>query len=91
MSHLIGLNKYIHTYIHTVALRKLEKSSSSKEVREKARGALFKLENRDQQQNRPKSAKPGRYRYELNAVQFCNFILTITRTADAKKTPDKIN
>jgi len=45
----------------TVALRKSEKSASSEKVREKARGALFKVEDRDQPQNRPKTAKRGLY------------------------------
>jgi len=44
-----------------VALRKSEKSASSEKVREKARGALWILEDRDQPQNRPKSAKRGLY------------------------------
>ena len=43
----------------------MEKSSSSGEVREKAAGALWILENRDQAKNRPKSAKRGLYMQQL--------------------------
>jgi len=39
----------------------LEKISSSGEVRDKAAGALWILENKDQAKNRPKSDKLGLY------------------------------
>jgi len=45
----------------TVALRNLEKKTSSDEVSKTAAGALWVLENRDHQESQPESAKPGMY------------------------------
>jgi len=47
------------------ALRNFAKSAPSKDVRDKATGALFILENKDQQKNRPKTAARGLYSLQL--------------------------
>ena len=54
-------------YCVVLALRNLENDSkTSKEVREKATGALWILENREKPQNRPKSAKRGQYTIHMH-------------------------
>jgi len=45
----------------TVALRNLAKNSSNDKVCEKAEGALWILENRDQEQSEPTPTKRGSY------------------------------
>ena len=71
-------------YFIIVALRNLEKySKTSEKVREKAAGALWKLDNRDQPQNRPKSAQRGSYILPLIIIYsnrhdniYCAMIMT---------------
>ena len=64
---MINVNTILEAYDGAIiafaaALRTLEKSGSTEEIRKEASGALWLLESRDKPQNRPASAaKRGQY------------------------------
>jgi len=61
---MINVNTILEAYDGAIiafaaALRTLEQSGSTEEIRKEASGALWLLESRDKHQNRP--VKPGQY------------------------------